>query len=553
MLLWAGVSLISLFRGDLFIEWEALSIGGVSVLMVLLIDLISSLFLFSVSLIAISVVFFRGEYISSEKYYGRFLFLVLAFVTRIFLLIASPNLISILLGWDGLGVTSYLLVVFYQRRKSYNAGIITAITNRLGDAGILVCVGLILTTGSWNFCIFSWGDSPYGRVIPLVILLARITKSAQIPFSAWLPAAIAAPTPVSALVHSSTLVTAGVYLLIRFHLILRLFGGLKYLALLGRLTIVMAGLGALFEIDLKKIIALSTLSQLGVIIITIGSGQPLLGFFHLLAHAYFKAMLFMCAGSVIHNIKDYQDIRLMGYRGGSLPLTLAILTTANLSLCGLPFMSGFYSKDAILENILLGPLNLTVNLILIVGTALTAAYSSRLTLLARARLKRGERIFRGLETKSAMLSRRSLLLVPALVGGLYLSWILFSSPSPVIFPPFLKRVVPWSVFGGGLTGVIWRLTNINQSLPSGLKWANSTIWFLPSTLRALLTSKALTSAKQGTLHSDLSWNEQILFIMFRTKASNRSNFNEKLLFLGFSQRALVWTLLIFVLLGPFLV
>jgi len=148
--------------------------------------------------------------------------------------------------------------------------------------------------------------------IVIVIILSACTKRAQMPFSAWLPAAMAAPTPVSALVHSSTLVTAGVYLLIRINILLVNLQLLEGLIFLGTCTILIAGGAAILEIDIKKIIALSTLSQLGVIIIVLGAGSPILSYFHLLSHAFFKAILFICAGLVIHNIKDYQDIRKMG-------------------------------------------------------------------------------------------------------------------------------------------------------------------------------------------------------------------------------------------------
>merc|ERR1712141_217040 len=161
-------------------------------------------------------------------------------------------------------------------------------------------------------------------LLVLSLIFAAITKRAQIPFSSWLPAAIAAPTPVSALVHSSTLVTAGVYLLIRMNLII-------------------------IEIDMKKIIALSTLRQLGIMMLILGMGNPILSFFHLLSHAFFKAILFICAGIVIHNIKDYQDIRKMGIGYSNINFCVSIILIANISLCGLPFLSGFYSKDLIIE------------------------------------------------------------------------------------------------------------------------------------------------------------------------------------------------------------
>jgi NADH-ubiquinone oxidoreductase chain 5 len=211
-----------------------------------------------------------------------------------------------------------------------------------------------------------------------LVILAAITKSAQIPFSAWLPAAIAAPTPVSALVHSSTLVTAGVYLLIRFNILfVNSYLG-SFLLLIGGLTIFIAGLGANFEFDLKKIIALSTLSQLGLMIRILAIGFPKLAFFHLLTHALFKALLFICAGAIIHNIKNSQDLRVIGRLINQIPLTSACLNVANLALCGMPFLAGFYSKDLILEIVRLSYVNIFSFFLYFFSTGLTVCYSFRL-------------------------------------------------------------------------------------------------------------------------------------------------------------------------------
>jgi len=216
------------------------------------------------------------------------------------------------------------------------------------------------------------------RIVGALVVLAAITKRAQIPFSAWLPAAIAAPTPVSALVHSSTLVTAGVYLLVRFSAALEGSLTQTVLLLLSRLTMFMAGLGANFEYDLKKIIALSTLSQLGVIIRILSLGYANLAFFHLLRHALFKALLFICAGAVIHNIKNYQDIRLIGNLVSEMPLTTFCINLANLALCGSPFIAGFYSKDLILEIAFIRNINIFIFLLYCLATGLTVCYTFRL-------------------------------------------------------------------------------------------------------------------------------------------------------------------------------
>lgn len=210
-----------------------------------------------------------------------------------------------------------------------------------------------------------------------IVILAAITKRAQIPFSAWLPAAIAAPTPVSALVHSSTLVTAGVYLLIRFSYFLDINIFIFYV---GRLTIFISGLGANFENDLKKIIALSTLSQLGVIIFILSLGMRDLAFFHLLTHALFKSLLFLCAGVFIHGLGDAQDIRFLGGIIYFIPFRTFCFMSCSLSLCGFPFLAGFYSKDLILEIFMMGGVRGLIFLLVILGTLFTVSYSVRLSI-----------------------------------------------------------------------------------------------------------------------------------------------------------------------------
>jgi len=212
-------------------------------------------------------------------------------------------------------------------------------------------------------------------------MVAAMTKSAQVPFSSWLPAAIAAPTPVSALVHSSTLVTAGVFLIIRFYPFLHLSSYFHFFLLFRSvITMFIAGINALGECDLKKIIALSTLSQLGVIIFSIGICLPILGYFHLVTHAIFKALLFVCAGFLIHYHSHSQDLRYMGNLCNQIPLTISCIVRANLALCAFPFLAGFYSKDLIIEISIYSGFNFIIFLLVGVATGITVSYSVRLSI-----------------------------------------------------------------------------------------------------------------------------------------------------------------------------
>lgn len=254
-----------------------------------------------------------------------------------------------------------------------------------------------------------------------LIVISAITKRAQVPFSAWLPAAIAAPTPVSALVHSSTLVTAGVYLLIRINIIIINMNLSNILILIGIATIIIAGITAIIEIDIKKIIALSTLSQLGIIIIILGAGSPILSFFHLISHAFFKAILFICAGLIIHNIKDYQDIRKIGFRYRNLNFSISIILVANIRLCGLPFLRGFYSKDLIIEIMFIKGKNFLVILLLILGTILTVIYSCRLNFLVATNYIKTERYFFINENSKDILIGIIFLLPFSIIGGIIIS------------------------------------------------------------------------------------------------------------------------------------
>ena len=345
-----------------FIEYEIVSLNSCSILMTILLDWISLLFISFVLLISSLVIFYRKEYISEDLNINRFIILVLIFVFSIIILIISPNLIRILLGWDGLGLVSYCLVIYFQNVKSFNAGILTALSNRIGDVALLMAIAWMLNYGRWNYIFYIDLIKNDFEIIVIgsLVMLAAMTKRAQIPFSSWLPAAMAAPTPVSALVHSSTLVTAGVYLLIRFNVLLvDTFLG-QFLLVISGLTIFISGLGANFEFDLKKIIALSTLRQLGLIIRILSMGFPILAFFHLLTHALFKALLFICAGAIIHNIINSQDIRTIGGLCLSIPLTTTCFNIANLALCGIPFLAGFYSKDIILELVIISYTNILI-------------------------------------------------------------------------------------------------------------------------------------------------------------------------------------------------
>lgn len=404
----------------------------------ILLDWIRLTFIGFVLIISSIVLIYSTSYIREELYFNRFIWLVYLFVLSIVLLIIRPNIVRILLGWDGLGLVSYCLVIYYQNIKSANAGILTILSNRIGDVAILLCISWIFNFGGWNFYylpfIFIRKEL---WVVEILIVIAALTKRAQIPFSAWLPAAIAAPTPVSSLVHSSTLVTAGVYLLIRFR---NLIGVRLILLIISVWTILMSGVNANLEIDLKKIIALSTLSQLGVIIITISVGLVEIAFFHLLSHALFKSLLFLCAGVFIHGIGDTQDVRDLGGVRSLTPVTSIYFLGCSLSLCGFPFLSGFYSKDIIIENyFIIGGLNYLIYLVIMLAILITRLYSIRLAYLLFLKPLGVKKINNLCEDFIIIIPIRLLYYAAVISGSLIIWW--FIPPLLVILPILVKLII----------------------------------------------------------------------------------------------------------------
>lgn len=497
----------------LFLEWEIISFNSIRIVMSILLDWMSLLFIIFVLMISSSVIFYRKSYIKSELNLNRFIILVLLFVFSIILLIISPNIIRIFLGWDGLGLVSYCLVIYYQNFKSYNAGILTALSNRIGDVIILIVISWIINYGRWNYIFYlNFINNDFIiKIIGVILIIAAITKSAQIPFRSWLPAAIAAPTPVSALVHSSTLVTAGVYLLIRFNLILVDIFFLKFLLLLSGLTIIIAGITANYEFDLKKIIALSTLSQLGLIIRILRMGLSDLAFFHLLTHAIFKALLFICAGIIIHIINDIQDIRYIGGISLYVPLTSLCITISNLSLCGIPFLSGFYSKDLILEIVRIINLNILIFFLYYFSTGLTIYYTIRLLFYLIINDYNLLSIFNLFDEDYIILKRIFILLFIRLISGRFLMWIIFDYPYIIYLPFNLKIIVIYVSLIGFLLGYLIRnikIFSLNKFLLTyNLSRFLCLIWFIPNLSTYSLNYYFLQFSQNLIKNIDIGWRE----------------------------------------------
>nr|WFP43260.1 NADH dehydrogenase subunit 5 [Rhomboptera ligata] len=515
------MSVISLVSGfyfvmedyAIFIEWELFNLDSSVLLMSVFLDWMSLIFMGFVMFISSLVIYYSGEYMSGDENMNRFIILVLLFVLSMVLLIISPNIISILLGWDGLGLVSYCLVIYYQNVKSFNAGMLTALSNRIGDVALLMVIAWMLNMGGWNFVFYMdyLSKESWGFVVIVLVMLAAMTKSAQIPFSSWLPAAMAAPTPVSALVHSSTLVTAGVYLLIRFNNLIVVNERVsEFLIIMAMLTMFMSGMGANLEYDLKKIIALSTLSQLGLMMGILALGESKLAFFHLLTHALFKALLFMCAGSIIHNVSNCQDIRCMGGLSWQMPITMSCLNVANLALCGMPFLAGYYSSDLILEWVMMSNLNVFIFLLFMFSTGLTVCYSFRLSYYVMI----GDFNFKSVhdirEHEGPMLNMMMILMLMAVMGGSLLSWGVFTSPSLICLPWFLKNLVIILVIMGGFMGYFLPMLSYQLKLLEYYVYITflGSMWFMSSLSTRGLCSVPLKMSEQVVKIVDQGWSEE---------------------------------------------
>nr|YP_010417876.1 NADH dehydrogenase subunit 5 [Protogoniomorpha parhassus]USF18035.1 NADH dehydrogenase subunit 5 [Protogoniomorpha parhassus] len=497
----------------MMLEWEIISFNSMSIVMSILLDWMSLLFMMFVSLISSSVIFYSKSYMSSDLNLNRFIILVLLFVFSMILLIISPNMISIFLGWDGLGLVSYCLIIYYQNIKSYNAGMLTALSNRIGDVMILMLISWMMNYGSWNYIFYlDFMMNDYSmNIIGILVILAAMTKSAQIPFSSWLPAAMAAPTPVSALVHSSTLVTAGVYLLIRFNSLLVDMFFFKILLLMSGLTMFMAGICANYEFDLKKIIALSTLSQLGLMMSILSMGYGDLAFFHLLTHAMFKALLFMCAGVIIHMMSDNQDIRMMGGVSLYIPLTSLCMNISNLALCGIPFLAGFYSKDMVLELMSMSNLNLFVYYLYYISTGLTMFYTLRLLMYLMVNDFNLLSVYNLYDEDFIMLSGMFLLLFMSLVSGSFLSWLIFSYPYMIYISFNMKMMVIYVSLIGVLMGFIisnMSIYSVNKFMITyNLSMFLTVMWFLPGLSTYMMNYSFLSLGQKLLKNVDMGWGE----------------------------------------------
>ncbi len=443
-------------RHHLSTAWTWLGAGDLHFGLTILLDPLSAFMMLVVSGVGSLIVGYSIGYMHGENEERRYFAYMAFFVFSMLLLVQAGNLLLLLAGWGLVGLSSYLLIGFHQERPSAIAAAKKAfIMNAVGDATMALALFLlILHTSSIGFgslAVIGGSSSLVVNLVALGLLGGAVAKSAQIPLHTWLPDAMEGPTPVSALIHAATMVTAGVYLIARTHQVFELAPKIEDLAaVLGAVTLLVAGLIALVQTDIKRVIAYSTMSQIGYMFLGVGVGAYSNGMFHLLTHAFFKALLFLAAGLVIHALLGEQDMRRMGGLSKLMPLTYWFFLAGGLALVGIPPFAGFFSKDSILAAALAhGTFGAILWVAGIVGAFLTGLYTFRMLFLVfwgepSAYAREHLHLQDGKEGPGEMFWPVAVLAVLSVVGG----WIQFAGVwTPV--SDFLEVASPSLVTASG--------------------------------------------------------------------------------------------------------